>query len=229
VRASVYLCCAWLAGCATAAPVDDGCVKAQPDAGSISGCYADVTMAPDIAACPLAPNPTGAAPPDVVLPEPPSPLGLFPETTCVPTPTLQIAMGFTPLATGLFQPYLEHGWAPVVIGVQGGIHVPLAFSVVLPGIEEAKVKLKLHAAVTMDCGEVAIGPPSIVAVQAAAPEFAYKSNFDLQIRFTGKHPFDAPFYCGKWVRVGLQVQDATSGAWGQVTRTVQLYSPGGTP
>jgi hypothetical protein len=144
-------------------------------------------------------------------------------------PTLQLQMGFTPLATGQFQAYVEHGWAPLVLGSQPGIHVPVSFLVVLPGVDGAKVKLKIRAFVALDCGEVAVGPPSIIAVQAATPDFAYKPTIDMQVRFINKTHNDTPFFCGKWVRVALQVQDVASGAWGQVTRTLQLYAPGGTP
>lgn len=228
MQVAALLCCVWLASCAAVAATggQDASCQAPAPADASLGCYQDVAIASDVVACPTAPTaslPAGASPPDLA-----PPAAFFPGKSCIRAPTLDVRSGFTPHATGQFQAYVDHGWAPLVTGLQGGLHVPFAFEVVLPGVDEAKVKLRLHATVLTECGEVSVGPPNIVAVQATAM-YTYRATVDIESRFTGKSSADAPLFCGRWVRVALQIQEPTSGAWGQVSHVVQLYSPGGTP
>ena len=202
---------------------DVATAKADADAVSLL----DFGHGDGLAACPNSPNGT-TVPPDVKLPLPPSPSQFYPGQT-VPAPTLQVEVGYTQEATHSFLPYVERGWAPLVLGQQGGIHVPLALMVELPGVDAASVKVQIRATVTLGAAEVAIGNAATVSLVQAATEFGYKKgDVDLRVIFTNSVWNDAPLFCGQWVQLRVQVywepNKGAPGVWGQAVRTLQLYA-----
>ncbi len=148
----------------------------------------------------------------------------------VPAPTLQVELGTSSPTTGNFVPWKQGLWVPMEYGNNGGsagFHISVAFRVVLPGHDEAKVKLKVQARGNFACKETAFGVSPVIWVRQdgeldegytnASPlksgmrvAFAVKQNMWFQ-------------YCGIWVDMHLAVQDVSTGAWGEASRMVRTY------
>ncbi len=143
-----------------------------------------------------------------------------------PGPTLDLQLGRTDPVSGVFTPWQDGDWAPIIHGVQGGIHIPLSFVVVLPSLELVKMKLLVQAQASVQCQAVALGPPSTIAVQAIAPDFGYRPAEDVRVIFTNQVWTDSPKFCGQTILLQAQLQEPASGQWGQAQRWIHLYDTG---
>lgn len=205
-------------------PAVPSCVPLDAANYPIEG--ASVDAAPGV--CFTNAPPTDAAVADVPMPEhcpcAPDPPPFF-GNTAVPAPTLDIEMGVG--TDGTFAPYLDGQWVPITHGPQGGIHIWVAWRLVLPAHTEPKVKLLTRATSLISCALAGTGSESMwYATPDAKLPGAYTS-------VSANHPgsavifaaagSDSGIFCGQWLELRLQIHDPVTKRWGEVRRTVRLY------
>lgn len=154
-------------------------------------------------------------------PDPPPFFGAEP----VPAPTLHVDMGVG--QDGVFVPYADGQWVPIIHGAQGGIHVWVAWRILLPGHTEAKVKLVTRADSRIACSLAGTGSESTwYAASDASVPGAYSNVSAIHPGVAVIFPLDGKdsgLVCGKWLALHVQIQDPVAKTWGEVRRTVRLY------
>jgi hypothetical protein len=142
-----------------------------------------------------------------------------------PKPTLQVELGTVNPDTGGFSPYHDGQWAPIVHGVQGGVHVWATFRTDLPGFTGAKTALEVggqaylecqSVATELSCKPVAFADPAMPGkYTTAAPQFPPTPvAFDQTI---------AGPYCGRWIVLYGEVRLPGTDKWGFATQVLRLY------
>ena len=149
----------------------------------------------------------------------------------LPAPTLKVELGH--LVDGAFTPYKEQQFVPLVYGVQGGMHVWLAFRITIPTLKTDTASVALHSFGLDACKQVATGPvtsfyPKAVAGEPGVYVYHSKLNPGLEVRIDGAKPNDVGKFCGKWLDLRLQVLRIGTKEWGQgnvLLRTWDDVSP----
>ncbi len=144
--------------------------------------------------------------------------------------SLAFSVGRADPDTGAFVPYQVGGaatpWAPIVEGVQGGVHVWAAVRVALPAGTPAKVVLEVAGHALMGdgaggCKVVAtelVGASKVMAVAEPGPAgwWTNASKLVPGVPVAFEQNVATP-YCGQWVRLVVEVREPKSGAWGRQT------------
>lgn len=150
--------------------------------------------------------------------------------------SLSFAVGAADVDSGAFVPYQVGGaatpWAPIVEGVQGGVHVWAAIRVALPASTPTKVVLEVAGHVLMGdgkggCQVVAtelVGASKVMAVAepGAAGWWTNASKLVPGVPVAFEQNVAAP-YCGQWVRLVVEVREPKSGVWGRQTVDLRLW------
>ncbi|MSP91456.1 MAG: hypothetical protein EXR79_06585 [Myxococcales bacterium] len=163
-------------------------------------------------------------PPPATCPAAPSPL--FAEEAA-PPPTLAVELGIAAPPDGAFALLAPGTWRPIDHGVQGGMHVAVGIRVGLPGEKAAKLLAQIHATAALSCDPVAATSiPARWLVQAAGAADAYTdvipSGPPLWLIFPEPGTQSAK-YCGRWLRLHVQVRIKGTALWGETTLAVRLY------
>lgn len=140
-------------------------------------------------------------------------------------PTLTLELG-TSTENGAFLPYDAGQWAPIVHGVQGGIHVWAAFRTSAPpGSKTAKITMDVAGRSFLACQPVATELTASALVHADAAKPGTLTSASIAVAGTPV-AFDqnvAAPYCGQWIVMELEVRDRTSQAWGRASVLLRLY------
>ncbi|MSP92370.1 MAG: hypothetical protein EXR79_11295 [Myxococcales bacterium] len=142
-----------------------------------------------------------------------------------PPPTLTVELGAVHPKTGAFVPYQDGQWAPIVHGVQGGIHVWTALRTTLPGFQGAKATLEVGANSYLDCKNVAteLARKPIAFADPSQPGTWTTASLLLPptpVAFDENVP--GP-YCGKWIVLRAEVRLPGTQQWGHAVKVLRLY------
>ena len=150
---------------------------------------------------------------------------LWPAGAPPPPTSLAVEIGAVHPKTGAFVPYQDGQWAPIVHGVQGGIHVWAALRTTLPGFSGAKATLEVGANSYLDCKNVAteLARKPIAFADPSQPGTWTTASLLLPptpVAFDENVP--GP-YCGKWIVLHAEVRLPGTQKWGQASRVLRLY------
>jgi hypothetical protein len=163
------------------------------------------------------PKPTGCPPLGPVLPWP-TPDGAPPSP-----PTLDVELGTSEEQTGAFVPYVEGQWAPIVHGVQGGIHVWAAVRTTLPGQKPGKTTLTIAGKSLLECKPVAAELTGTALVHADLSGKWTSASVAVPgtpIAFVDTSPVP---YCGQWITLEVEVRHPETLQWGRASVLLRLY------
>lgn len=234
-----------LVGCDQAAPgqvaaapgPDAAVVQDVADAGDVSAFDAhEIHVPPDVVVtadgvCPVngppgpnrtvvdAPKPAGCPPLEPVLSWS-TPDGKPPQA-----PELQVELGTSHPETGAFVPYVDGQWAPIVHGVQGGIHVWAAVRTTLPEQKAVKATLTIAGQSFLACKQVAteLTGTTLVRPDGAKPGTFTSASIAVPgeaIAFSSDQP--GP-YCGQWIVLEVEVRHPVTLQWGRASVLLRLY------
>ena len=148
-----------------------------------------------------------------------------------PAPTLGVEVG-TVNAAGVFVPYQEGDWVPLVHGSQGGFHLWAGLRVKLPGSTVPKAKLQADMGVFAGCAQVSFGNnPAIYPERHADGSYVLGSaeTPGLQMRFSadesGSEANSAVVtkFCNRWYVLRVAVRDVASQKWGAAAVRLRAY------
>ncbi len=193
-------------------------VADAPDAGDSSAgiCFHGGPPAADAFVADIAPMDPGTCP--TLTP----PASWF---ATVPAPSLVVTPGFLG-ADGLFAPYVNDQWAPIVYGMQGSFHVWAGFTVAqIPNATASTLQLDVQIWGDTGCVTVNSGIANVVtAVPTTDGQystiFVGSSGIPTQFYVPAASSY---LYCGIWLNLHMRVHDPVSGAWGEAVRTLRLY------
>lgn len=191
---------------------DDAYFKAK-DGWAPGTCFHGAPPAADAYVAPLPAQPSC---PDV----PPD----FFDDAPVPPPTLKVEIGQLDAATRAFVPYGEGGFAPIVHGVQGGIHVWAALRVTIPDLSACSLRVSAQIRGYRQCfyaGNAAERTPPLVVqapgVYVTPPDFQAPAVVFKYIAT------DSGELCGDVEELRAQVRLPGSDRWGEGRVRVRLY------
>ncbi len=166
-----------------------------------------------------APKPEGCPPLEAVL--------MWPTPDGKPNkpPELQVELGTSDADTGAFVPYVDGQWAPIVHGVQGGIHVWAAVRTTLPGQKPVKTALAIAGKSFLACQPVAmeLTGSTLVRPDGTKPGTFTSASIAVPgeaIAFTGVLP--GP-YCGQWIVLEIEIRHPVTQQWGRASVLLRLY------
>ncbi len=142
-------------------------------------------------------------------------------------PTLQFALGAGDVDSGAFVPYNEGQWAPIVEGVQGGIHVWAAARVKLPPGTPPKVTLEIAGHSLLDCKPVATElagtSKAIATADPNMPGWWTNARANVPgVPVAFEKNVAAP-YCGQWIELVAEVRVPGSTTWGRGSVVLRLF------
>lgn len=191
---------------------DDAYFKAK-DGWSPGTCFQGAPPAADAFVAPL---PTQPSCPDV-------PPDLF-DDAAIPPPTLQVEIGQLDELTHTFSPYQEGGFAPIVHGAQGGIHVWAALRVHDADLTSCAVRVAAQIRGYRQCfyvGNAAERTPPLV--QTAPGVYETPSGFQAPAVVFKYVATDSGELCGQVAELRAQVRIPDSNRWGEGRVRLRLY------
>lgn len=163
------------------------------------------------------PKPTGCPPLQPLLPWP------TPDGQPSTPPTLAVEIGTSDAQTGAFVAYQDGQWAPIVHGVQGGIHVWAAVRTQLPGQKAGKTTLTIAGASLLDCKPVAAELTGTTLVHPDATGLWTSASVAVPGTPIAFVDTSAAPYCGRWVTLQIEVRMPDTLQWGRASVLLRLY------
>lgn len=190
-------------------------------------CFTGCEPGPQTAVTPLAKPDPKACPPA-------TPQLVWDGDGTAPPPTMPVELGVSDPVTGVFVPYKDGQWAPIVHGVQGGIHVWAGLRAALPKSTPkppAKILVEMAGRSLLGCQPVAAelstkmflfaesGPPP---GPASAGWWSGASTLaaGVPVAFSENEPLP---YCGKWIELRVEVRLPGTTVWGVGSTWLRLY------
>ncbi len=143
------------------------------------------------------------------------------------SPTLSFALGAGDVDSGAFTPYTEGQWAPIVEGVQGGIHVWAGVRVKLPPGSAPKVTLEVAGHALLDCKPVATElagtSKAIATADPTLPGWWTNARANVPgVPVAFEKNVAAP-YCGQWIELVAEVRVPGTTNWGRSSVVLRLF------
>lgn len=143
-------------------------------------------------------------------------------------PTLQVELGAGDVDSGAFVPYGDGQWAPIVQGIQGGVHVWAALRVALPNATGPKVVVEVAGHAKLNCKVVATQLAGATKAQAIADPtkpgtFTTAKALVPGLAVAFEDKTGGP-YCGQWVEVVVEVREPVTQQWGRASAVVRLFA-----
>jgi len=142
-------------------------------------------------------------------------------------PTLLFELGAGDVDTGAFVPYVEGQWAPIVEGVQGGIHVWAAARVKLPPGTPPKITLEIAGHSNLDCKPVATElagtSKAIATADPSKPGWWTNARANVPGVPVAFEKNVAGPYCGQWIELVAEVRVPGTQNWGRGSVIVRLF------
>lgn len=142
-------------------------------------------------------------------------------------PTLAVEIGAANPDTGAFEPYADGQWAPIVEGIQGGVHVWAAVRLPATGAT-AKQMIEIAGRGYIDCNVVATalggtGKTYALPDPHAPGTVSNASKLVPGVPIAFASPNSAA-YCGQWLRLVVEARRANSAAWGRASVWLRLWA-----
>ncbi len=143
----------------------------------------------------------------------------------LPKPTLDLKVGWRD-AAGLWHPYNNGDWVPLLTAQQGGFHVELVPVVILPGQTAATTPLQVQSFTLAGCNSIGVAPTNnSIFVQTTGPDGEYTLDPAKQVLTVfGVTIASIDKYCGIWVHVYWRVRIKDTNQWGEAVRLLRTYN-----
>lgn len=148
------------------------------------------------------------------------------EADKVPAPTLTLAAGPGLSDSDEFVPWQDGQWAPIHLGMRGGVGVWTALQVKLPGETADKVKLLIDVPGIIDCGQAGLTlQPMVWFAKVPDQPGVYHYGGDhtpgacIQLMTKKSHGM-----CNEWLTIHAAVRLPATDKWGHARYVVQLYN-----
>ncbi|MSP90365.1 MAG: hypothetical protein EXR79_00940 [Myxococcales bacterium] len=151
--------------------------------------------------------------------------------TAPPPQSLAIEVGVVNPG-GVFVPYQDGDWVPLVHGSQGGFHVWAGLRFKLPGSAVPKAKLQTDMVVRAGCAQVAYGNNPVIYPELQGDGSYVLGNAatpGLEMRFsadeTGSEVNSAIVgkFCNRWYELRVAARDMATQKWGTASVRVRAY------
>lgn len=133
-------------------------------------------------------------------------------------PDLKVEIGAIALPFG---PYADGGWAPLIHGAQGFMHVEVAIRVTGVDLKDPKITAYVLRSHQIGCGLMAQPFPTAVGLTLQADGSYYSASSGMFAVFMESEAKSWK-YCGKWTEIAVSVR-IPDGRWGQGKIRVRMW------